>query len=1158
MKRTLILCALLPALLLAGTVTYTLSTSPDQVRFSRFNGFDAVELTSGIVVPEPGKPCLPEVPVTLAVPANSRVTSVTVTPLATTELGSHNVMPSQSAYPLSKPAPAWVAPDAQTYSSNVTYPANPLLGYSSGSAAGFKVVAVRVSPLEYQPLSGKLTLATRVRIAVDYVDGTDGALTLTPSQRDRALPGLRTLVANPEDLAQFSPRVAETDQPEIAYLIITNDAMAPEFVPFADYRTSRGLRSEIRTEEWIALNYEGRDLQEKTRNLIIDYFQHRGLSYVLLAGDNAQVPSRRIELSVFDETGDIPTDMYFGDLDYSWDSNHNNIFGEMGDSVDLYADVLVGRASVDNVHQIRNFIAKVQTYEQNPATDYLKRSLLPSGWLWRDIGYHGKFVNDSIANLTPPGWTNVKMEDSPNASVVQDSFDHGFSIFDPAGHGNSAGVYDQSGTPIYLTGNASSQHNRRRYSIMTSLACDPGDFEAEDCCAECAMNCDSAGCIGVMMNSRYGWGTPPSMGPSEKLCVRFYDHLFNFQEYVMGVCHDRSREEYSGAAQTDALWRWCVTEFNLFGDPAIDIWAEAPGQLAAAAPDTIATGSQNLAVTVTLDGSPLVAANVCAWKGNEVFATGQTNGSGTVSLPIHPATAGSLLVTAVGHDNLPASRTVTVTAGAPEPYFAFRRCLVDDAGQPNPNGILEPGESCILNLTIANIGTGSATGTHIVLRPLSGRITVPDSLADVGTVLAGDTATTGSLSLTAAPDITPGSAAQLLAHVISDQSEWDVEFDVPIGYPGRVCADIDTGKVALTVTARGTIGFDREAASAGRGFRFPKTDTSSLNVGSFCLAGSPDYVVDRFYNQAHGCDTDWQLADSVHARAPIWNADQYMTSAFNDAGHANSHNVTVQQRALALGEANDNDWVILVYDVGNDGADAINGYAGILADFDVEATDHLHDVAYTDAGLATAYMRNILATDRWCGVKLLTTGAAAHLACIDHTRYVYPDSGMSEDMKYRIMAGQLGAASSDHPFNWSVAVSTGPLSLPQGGHQRVAFALVAADDSAGYLDACRRSQDWYDAHVGLAEEQSLKLQTSSLKLEAFPNPATNAINVRFSSPLAAPASLRIYDVQGRLVSATAVRHSPFTVRTSSLPAGIYQLRLTAGDRTLTQRVAIVR
>jgi hypothetical protein len=991
---------------------------------------------------------------------------------------------------------------------------------------------------------------------VDYVDGADAAPTLTPSQRDRALAGLRTLVKNPEDLERFSPLAPKTDLPEINYLIITNDALAPEFAPFVEYRTSRGLRAEIRTEEWIDRNYEGRDLQEKTRNLIIDYFQHRGLSYVLLGGDNAQVPSRRIHLDMSGTIGDIPSDLYFGDLGYSWDSNHNDLFGEMSDSVDLYADVLVGRASVDNAHQVQNFIAKAKTYEGNPATDYIKRTLLPSGWLWQDIGYHGKFVNDSIANLTPSGWTDVKLENSPSASVVQDSFDHGFALFDPAGHGNSAGVYDQSGSPIYLAGNASQQHNWRRYSIMTSLACDPGDFEAEDCCAEAALNCDSAGCIGVMMNSRYGWGTPPSMGPSELLCVRFYDHLFNSQEYVIGVAHNRSREEYAGAAHSDALWRWCLTEFNLLGDPAIDIWTEAPGQLAVATADTISTGGQNLAVTVT---PAFAGAPVCAWKGDEVFATGQTDGSGHVTLSVHPVTTGELRVTATSHNELAGTRTVVVKAGSPEPYVAYRRFRIDDAGQYNPNGILEPGETANLILTVANVGTGPADNASVVLGITSGKGSVLDSTADYGNIPPGDSATTSSLSVAAAPDARPGSSLQLLARVSSGGSEWDLVLEVVLGYPGRTCADIDTGKVALTVTARGTMGYDREHGRTGRGFCFPESDTSSLNVASFCLAASPEYVVDGFYNLGSGCDTDWRLVDSVFSRAPLWNADEYITSAFNDSGHSNSRSVTVQQRALGIDDLGNNDWVILIYDVHNGGSEAISGYAGVLADFDVVATDRQHDVAYTDAGQATAFMRNVLSRNRWCGVKLLTHEAAAKIGCIDHGRYIYPDSGPSEDMKYRIMSGQLGTQGSDRPYNWSVAVSTGPLSLPQNGDQRVAFAFVAAADSATYLDACRRAQDWYDTNLGVAEEQNLKPQAASLKLEAFPNPATNAVNIRFSSPLSKPSALRIYDTEGRLVrSSFGLRTSPFRLDLRSMPAGVYYLRLTSGDKTVSQRVAIVR
>jgi len=1159
LKRTLVLLALVPALVLAGTITYTLNTSPASVRFSARNGFDVVELPQASAVPDPGKPALPEVAVTLAIPAGAEVTGVTLTPLATTELGKYNVAPAQPAYPLSRSVPAWVGPDAQVYASNAPYPANTLVGYHSGSAAGFRVVSVRVSPFSLKPRSGELSLFTKLGIRVDFTDGTDGTRTLTEGQRDRAMAGLRSLVSNPEDLGRFSPRTAKkAGLPEIDYLIITNDALADEFEPFAEYRTSRGLRAEIRTEEWIRNNYEGRDLQEKTRNLIIDCFQRRGLSYVLLAGDVAQVPCRRLRIVTDGTTGDIPSDMYFGDLDYSWDSNHNDLFGEMSDSVDLYADVIVGRASVDNVYQVRNFIAKVKTYEGNPATDYIRRSLLPSGWLWQSIGYHGRFVNDSVANLTPSGWTDVGMVNPPSASTVQDSFDHGFALFDPAGHGNHAGVYYEDGTPIYLTGNASQQRNRRRYSIMTSLACDPGDFEANDCLAEAALNCDSAGCIGAMMNSRYGWGTPPQMGPSEKLCVRFYDHLFNAQEYVIGVTHNRSREDYSGAAWSDALWRWCVTEFNLFGDPAVDIWTDTPGQLAVAAADTISTGGQGLAVTVT---PAFAGALVCARKGDEVFATGQTDGSGQATLAIHPATAGELRLTATSHNQLAGTKTIVVKPGSPEPYLAYRRCRIDDAGQPHPNGILEPGETANLLLTVANIGTGSADNASVVLRILNGQGSVPDSTADYGAVAAGESATTASLSIAAAAEAKPGSSLQLHAHVSAGGSEWNFVLEVGLGYPGRICADIDTGKVALTVTARGAIGYDRENGSAGRGFRFPESDTSSLNIASFCLASSPGYVADRFYSLGSGYDTDWRLVDSVFSRAPMWNADEYVTAAFNDSGHADCRNVAVQQHALGVDEPGNNDWVVLVYDVHNAGSEAISGYAGVLADFDVVATDRLHDLAYTDAGQATAFMRNALSRSRWCGVKLLTHDATAKLECIDHGRYVYPDSGLSEDMKYRIMAGALGTPGSDRPYNWSVAVSTGPLSLPQDGDIRVAFAFVAAEDSATYLDACQRAQEWYDANTGVAEP-SVKPQAASFRLEAFPNPATDLVHVRLSSPLASTSSLRLYNSAGRLVKTIAVRQSPtassFVLRTSSLPAGIYHLRLTSGDQTLSRRVAIVR
>ncbi len=1157
---------LVPALVLAGTVTSTVTVSRSELSFSRHEGYDVVELARGLVVPDPGRPSIPEMTVTLVVPARAEVTGVTAVPLATEEIpGTFNLLPSQPARPLSLTEPVpFVPPDPAVYSSGETWPGAALLRHSTGNAAGFRLVSVSISPLQYVPADSRLSLHTRVRVSVDYRTNAAPALVPTPTQRERTRSGLVPLVANPADLKRFAPRAAETDQAQIDYLVITGDLLAPEFEPFLAYRTVRGLRTELRTVEWIDRNCTGRDLPEKTRNLIIDYYRTRGLSYVLLASDNAIVPSRRVRVWVGRTRGDIPTDLYYGDLDYSWDSNNNHIFGEVGiDSVDLYADVLVGRASVDNVTEVQTFIDKVRTYEENPAPDYIKRALLPSGWLWYP-SYHGSIVNDSIADQTPADWSDIKMVNPASALVVADSFDNGFAIFDPSGHGNANGVYDEDGTSIYTSAQARSQTNDRRFTIMTSLACTPGNFEYEDCIAEHAHNCAAGGCIGVMMNSRYGWGTPPSMGPSEKVCIRFYDYFLNHDQYVIGSCHDRSREVYAGTAQYNSLWRWCTVQFNLLGDPALDIWSEPPTQLALDATDTIPSGQQTLQVAVTTEGSPVPDALVCAFKQGEVFATGRTSGSGTVSLDVHPITAGTINVTATCHNCLPGESRTTVIPGAPEPFVIFFSATIDDPGQAHPNGILEPGETGTLTLTVKNAGTALAANTRLVLRRLTGTVIIPDSTASLGDIAAGDTASTADLTLTAPPDILPGSSPELLAVVSADGYDWELEFPVHIGYPGRVTAEIDTGSCALTLTARGAIGFDNETPRAGRGFRFPETDTSCLNIASFCLGNSADYLVDRFYtNSEHEMDTDWVLVDSLYAQLPAWNSNQHLLGVFNDEGHARPEDIQVTQHGLGIHEQNGDNFVILVYDIVNNDNDPVcDLYAGILADFDIIPTDRLHDVAYTASEYRTAYMRNVAIDDLFCGVKLLNTDLPCYPVCLDHERYIYPDSGLTEDMKLRFLKGELGSSGSDRAFNWSVAVGAGPFDLePDGGSRRLSFAFIAATSSISYLTACRNSQEWYEDNVGIAGPGPLT-RIDAARFTILPNPFARSASIRFNTAFNGPVTVQAFNTAGRLVAdiysgrilpGETVRWNP-----EALPAGVYVVRLHANGKNHYSRVALVR
>ncbi|MEN9979973.1 MAG: C25 family cysteine peptidase [candidate division WOR-3 bacterium] len=1144
-----------------NVVNHTLRITPEKPKIDSYRGFDRITLDGTFFIPEPGRPLLPIISITLVIPADARLHRIDASPATTNQIeGKFIILPGQFPVTISaSQLPEFCPPDTVIYRSDEPWPAQPLVNYSVHHAGGFQLVNLLICPFTYFPLSGRLLLHTEISLTVTFGPGLTPVTPITIFQRNQQLQNLRPLVVNPEDLTTFAPPIFEKDQLSIDYLIITSRELSESFQPYLEYRRQRGMRTEIRTTDWIEANYPGRDLQEKIRNHIIDYYHNRGVVYVLLAGDNRQIPSRQICVNVGNEQGMIPTDLYYGDLDYSWDSNHNNLFGEMDDSVDLYADVFVGRASVETREQVRNFISKVLAFENTPAADYIQRSLLPSGWLWRSLNYHGKFVNDSIAELTPSGWTDRKMENPPGAGVVADSFNNGFLIFDPAGHGNESGVYDENGTPIYTTSYAGYQTNHNRYSIITSLACNPGNFEAEDCLAEVALNCPDGGAIGVMMNSRYGWGTPPVMGPSEKLCVRFYDYLLARSEYLLGPAHNRSREEYAGSAIYSSLWRWCLTEFNLLGDPTLDIWTAPPRNMTITAPDTITTGSQTLSVNVYENTNPASGVTVTACKDNEVLVTGITGSNGQVNINIHPFTPGELQLTAIRHNNLPATKIVTVLQGAAEPYLVYCRYEIDDTLQSNPNHILEPGETARLKVTIKNTGTGPATSVRLTLTETSPYIEIIDTTAILGTILPGESATAENITITAVCSALPGSGPEFTLYIHSDQNSWQTMFSINLGYSGRTWADISADNCALTVTARGGIGYDTDDGRQGRGFRYPINDTSSLYLASFTLGNSPDYLVDRFYRQ-HGIDRDWQLNDSIRTRLPVWNSAQLLQASFTDLNHPRAKSVIVDQRALVPAPPGPQNTVILVYDLWNAGAVELNNlYAGILADFDVIATDRLHDLAWTFPEQRTAVMRNVNNPSRFLGIKQLYPATPVRLTCIDHAVYVYPDSAMTEDMKYRAITGNLGVRQSDHPFNWSISVSTGPFDLmPGAGKRRMAFAFIGAPDSISFLNTCQTVQEWYDQNVGMQESQNLS-RSDLINFSIEPSIFNRTTTVHLHLPLHSRLRLTVHDIAGRTVTqlfngSLGAGNYQFVVNSEKLATGVYFVRLESQAEQQTLRI----
>src|SRR5262245_6924640 len=129
---------------------------------------------------------------------------------------------------------------------------------------------------------------------------------------------------------------------------------------------------------------------------------------------------------------------------------------------------------------------------------------------------------------------------------------------------------------------------------------------------------------------------------------------------------------------------------------------------------------------------------------------------------------------------------------------------------------------------------------------------------------------------------------------------------------------------------------------------------------------------------------------------------------------------------------------------------------------------------------------------------------------------------------------------------------------------RLAVVLVESSDATGYLVdgvLCTSSQfSIVGGTTGVDTDAKLEFALRGVA----PNPARQALHVSFSLPHARPAKLGLYDVSGRRVVEREVGslgpgvRSVTLDRPTTLPAGVYVIRLTRGGRSLTTRVAVTR
>ena len=772
-----------PGTAAARQLSFSVDLSREEISYGNIEEYDLIRIAGCDLTDRVGEPELPTKLVHVVLPSGSEVRAFEVVRVQSRQVpGEFLIRPAQNPEILPIPGftmkkTPFIQPKPSVYESPEPYPMNPAELMSVGNMGSHRIASVVIYPFQYIPKERRLIYHSEIECSLEYEPSKQPFLEGGSRSMEKIV---KALVLNPEAVETKSSQETECE-----YLIVTCSDFASNFQALADWKTKKGIPARVVTTDSIYQNSEGVDEAEKVRNFIKHAYENFGTQWVLLGGDTEIVPDRvayamSCEYHGHPDEDSLRADLYYSDLDGTWNLNGNGIYGEIADSVDLYPEVFVGRAPASTKAEARYFATKVAIYEKDPPTDYQLNMLFLGAILWSDpvtdAGV-GKNMIDSL--YVPPRFDPItKLYESlgnESYTSVMNALNEGQNLINHDGHGwiDYMGVGEG-----HLDGSdMDALRNGYDFGILYSIGCWVGAFHY-DAISEHFVNNPLGGGVAFIANSSYGWGSPgnPGFGYSDRFDHTFYEKLFVEKINRIGAAIALSKAHYAPRSRAANVYRWHQYQLNLLGDPEMPIWTDLPTELTVSIPESVCVGTSRLPVTVTSDG-PVVGALVCVSKDGEVYERHYTGFEGKASLDISPTTPGFLTLTVTAVDHLPFIDSIAVHSTGP--YVGYRD---HELGGGNGNQEMNPGETLDIGITIENFGNDIAQDVSAILTSPDHSVTFTDSSFDFGSLEPGDTAT-GIYSFSISSDVENGHAVFFTLHVTDGVRDWASNFSIRAATP---------------------------------------------------------------------------------------------------------------------------------------------------------------------------------------------------------------------------------------------------------------------------------------------------------------------------------------------------------------------------------------
>ena len=535
------------------------------------------------------------------------------------------------------------------YTVNSDFPANIYELKDPYILRDFRGQVIQLNPFQYNPITQDMKVFTNVTLRINF----NGYNSINQFFNRRSVDNIVN------DYSQiYSNRFINYETYQTRYnpisedgemLIICYDDFCDEMDSFVNWKNQKGIKTTLVPKS------QAGNTASSIKNYVQNFYNTHNLTYLLLVGDKAQIPTF--------------------DIGSGWSSGESDISYAYLSGNDSYPEFFVGRFSAQTPNHVLTEVQRTIEYERDPqlGADWYKKGIMIASNEGAGAGHDGgesdwqhaqnmrqdllNYTYDSVSELYDGTHGDQDSSGNPSDSMVRNAINSGAGIIHYTGHGDT----DVWVTSNFNTGDVDALTNNNELPFICTVGCKSGDFGGT-CLGErfiySTNGNEPTGAIATFMSTIYQSWAPPMEAQDEMVDI-LTESFENNRKYSFGGISWNGCLEMNDNYGNDGATE--TNHWTLFGDPSVSVRTDSPSTLSISHSGNLdpSDGAYEVIVNGNHDNVLVALSN----NGQYLGSAYSNNGSAVIIVEEDVNDLNELTLTATGYNTTTVIDTVVVGGG---------------------------------------------------------------------------------------------------------------------------------------------------------------------------------------------------------------------------------------------------------------------------------------------------------------------------------------------------------------------------------------------------------------------------------------------------------------------------------------------------------------